>query len=184
MVPVAIEPAPRGADHSAHRLTALVVSVAIMAAIIAVVYVAGTSYQAALAERTSRHPVTARLLQDAGPPRLVPGAPVAIRPLVPAQWTAPDGRPRTGLVITTPHQPAGTVVHIWTDDAGNPTWPPATTNEAATRAALQAGLAAVTCAVVIGLLGKATSAADRRRRYAAIDREWAQVEPGWSGPRG
>ncbi|MGN9913406.1 Rv1733c family protein [Phytohabitans sp. LJ34] len=161
-MPVAVEPARSGSDPAPYRLTAVVVSVA---------------------ERTSRHTVAAILLQDSGPPRVVPGASIAMRPLAPAQWTMPDGRTRTGLVAATPQQPAGTAVRIWVDRAGGPVQAPATADEAATRAALQAGLAALSCAVVIGLLGKVTSTADRRRRYTAIDREWEQVEPGWSGRR-
>lgn len=174
---VAIE-YPGGAPY---RLTVRFVSAAVVAASLALVFLGSTAYTAARAEQTSRHLVTARLVEAAGPPLIVPGAPAAASPYAFAQWTMPDGGQHTGLVRADPYQPAGTEVSIWVDTAGKPTAAPATPAEATTQAALLVGLAALGFAVAIGMTARRTAAADRRRRYAAIDREWAQVEPEWTG---
>lgn len=75
------------------------------------------------------------------------------------------------------------MVTIWVDDAGRPVRAPATRDEAATRAVLLVALAGAGCAAAIGLIARLTLAADGRRRYAAIEREWAQVEPEWTRRR-
>jgi hypothetical protein len=179
MVPMAIEHPGRGP----YRLTAAVVSAAVLAAGIALALVGTATYSAAWAEQSSRHQVTAHLVQDTGPPLIVPGAPVAVPPHAFAQWTAPDGEQHTGLVRAEPYQKAGTAVAIWIDIAGEPTVAPATADEAATRAALMVGLVGSGLAAAIALIAQVTTAADRRRRYATLDREWAHVEPEWTGRR-
>jgi hypothetical protein len=166
-----------------YRLTAAVVSTAVVAAGIALALAGAATYTAARAEQSSRHQVTAHLVQDTGPPLIVPGAPVAVPPHAFARWTAPDGQQHTGLVRAEPYQKAGTSVAIWINTAGNPTAAPATAGEAATRAALMVALAGSGLAAAIALIAEVTTAADRRRRYATLDREWAHVEPEWTGRR-
>lgn len=82
-----------------------------------------------------------------------------------------------------PYQKAGTAVAVWIDTAGEPAEAPATADEAATRAVLAVALAGWGLAAAIALIAQVTAAADRRRRYATLDREWARVEPEWTGRR-
>jgi hypothetical protein len=56
---------------------------------------------------------------------------------VPALWTAPDGTPRTGLVVPTAAASAGTGILIETDAHGTPL-PPAVGPDATTNAVLAA----------------------------------------------
>ncbi|WP_173079882.1 Rv1733c family protein [Phytohabitans rumicis] len=170
-------------DGGPYRLTAAVLSAAVLAAGIVLTIIGTATYTAARAEKSSRHQVTAHLVQDSGPPLIVPGAPVAVPPHGFAQWTAPDGARHTGLVRAEPYQKAGTAVSIWINTAGEPTEPPATADGAATRAVLAVAVAGSGLAAVIALVAQLTTAADRRRRYTTIDREWAHVEPEWTGRR-
>lgn len=162
------------------QVTAAVITVAVIVASIALMLVWKAAYTAARAEQSSRQLVTARLLEAAGPPVVVPYAPVAASPQVPAQWTTADGDARTGQIHAEAYQPAGTTVSIWIDTAGNPTPAPASLDEAVTRAALLVALTGSGLGAVIILTARLTSAGDRRRRHAVIDREWEQLEAAWT----
>lgn len=143
------------------QLTAAVTTALVIIATLALILVGNVVYDAARADTSSRTVVTARLLEDAGPPVVVPRA-LPVPPRVRAHWTAPDGTTRTGPVQAKAFTPAGTTISVWTDPAGNPTRAPASPDEATTRAAQ---------AVVLAGLS---------RRYAQIDREREQVEPAWA----
>ncbi|MFD0366793.1 hypothetical protein [Streptomyces sp. NPDC059071] len=103
-----------------------------------------------------------------------------LRPAVVANWTAPDGTPRTGTVTTArEHAHPGDVFPLWTDRSGRAVTPPMHP-ETARAHALIAGL---TVALLAGFL---VETARRlvvhrlvRRRYARLDRAWAQVGPDW-----
>ena len=43
---------------------------------------------------------------------------------VPARWTAPGGRPRTGRIPVSDAVAAGQTIRLWVDAAGTPTGPP------------------------------------------------------------
>lgn len=102
------------------------------------------------------------------------------RTSVVADWRAPDGTVRRGTVstaseVTTP----GTRIRIWTDREGRPAMRPMDAPTAHTHAVL----AGVGVAVLAGGLTEAV----RRlvvwrmtlRRYARLDRAWAEVGPDW-----
>ncbi|MFJ9057884.1 MULTISPECIES: hypothetical protein [unclassified Streptomyces] len=119
---------------------------------------------------------TSRFAQD-------PEAAVAegsMRTSVVAGWRAPDGTARTGTVSTAATRTApGTPIRIWTDGSGNAAPRPMDTSTAHTHAAL-AGLGAALAA------GGLTEIARRvvvwrmmQRRYARLDRAWAEVGPDW-----
>jgi hypothetical protein len=63
-----------------------------------------------------------RCLPHAMPPLTVAGA-VSGSPLVPARWTGPDGRSRTGRIPAGIALAAGRMVRLWVDAAGLPTGP-------------------------------------------------------------
>lgn len=149
----------------------------------------GTIADAALqrsvrAQHEERHPVDAVVVGPAGPERFAgdPGAGVerAARVWVVASWEAPDGSPRTGKVATAsrPGGP-GSPVRIWTDAAGYPVPPPMDGRTARTHAVLggigtfllAAGGIEAGRRLVVGRM--------ERRRYARLDREWAEAGPDW-----
>jgi hypothetical protein len=106
-------------------------------------------------------------------------APVQVR----ARWTGPDGTPHHGEIDPDAAGPAGTVVTVWTDAAGNPVAAPPGADSADAD-----GLAGGTLTLV-GLAGLLVGAwlplrrALDRRRLASWDVQWRAVEPRWSGRR-
>ncbi|MGW1818203.1 Rv1733c family protein [Streptomyces sp. NPDC002125] len=102
------------------------------------------------------------------------------RTSVVAGWRAPDGTARTGTVSTASGETApGTRIKIWTDEKGRPAMRPMDTPTAHTHAVL-AGIG------VTLLAGGLTEVARRLvvwrmtlRRYARLDRAWAEVGPDW-----
>src|SRR5260370_16033485 len=60
---------------------------------------------------------------------------------VPARWTAPDGRPRSGNIPVQGGMAGGRTVPIWVDSAGRPTDAPLTDRAVQARAATAAAVA-------------------------------------------
>ncbi|MEV7281286.1 hypothetical protein [Streptomyces sp. NPDC093111] len=122
--------------------------------------------------RTAEEGAGRRTAEEAGEQRL--------RPAVVAEWTAPDGSSRTGTLNTTrQHARPGDAFPLWTDRSGRPV--PAPMHPETARAhALIAGL---TVAFLGGLLVETARrlVVQRlvRRRYARLDRAWAQAGPDW-----
>jgi hypothetical protein len=148
---------------------------------------AGTAaYRSVLAaterERGRLYQVDAVLLEDAAGLAYVRGEeagwPVPAR----ARWTAPDGRLRTGDVVTDTAAAAGTVIVIWTDAHGDivDTTHGRTPAGAAVGAGLAAGLAIAAGYAGALLVIRRTL---HRRRMAGWQLEWTVVEPRWSGRR-
>ena len=98
-----------------------------------------------------------------------------------ARWTGPDGRVAQGRVVVTSQHVVGDVISIWTDRTGRVV--PAPTKPSAASAVGWTWGVAVTLGgwAVLGLLWSAVRAATSRRNAAAWAREWAVVEPDWSG---
>lgn len=124
------------------------------------------------AEAAARSPALAELMED------VDG--VRSRTAL-ARWTGPDGRLTQGQVVVNARHSVGDTVPIWTDRMGGlaqaPT-PPAT----ATTVAWTWGVAVVLAGwAVLALLWAGVRTLTARRNAAAWAREWAQVEPTWSG---
>ncbi|MFI2781157.1 Rv1733c family protein [Streptomyces sp. ALB3] len=102
------------------------------------------------------------------------------RTSVVAGWRAPDGTARTGTVSTTSTRTEpGARIEIWTDGRGDPAVRPMDLPTARTHAVL-AGVGATL------LVGGLTEVARRlvvwrmmQRRYARLDRAWAEVGPDW-----
>lgn len=99
---------------------------------------------------------------------------------VPAQWTGPDGTRRTGALTTARHDTApGDTFRIWTDDRGRPVNPPMSEQTARDHAVLagigtmllSAGLVECVRRLIVWRLVQ--------RRYARLDRAWAQAGPDW-----
>jgi len=99
---------------------------------------------------------------------------------VPARWTAPDGRPRTGGIDVTTGMAKGQTLPIWVDQAGLPTGPPLTHRAVVARTILAAALAPVVLAIVLGFLAGVGRWILDRRQLASWDAAWALVGPQWT----
>lgn len=139
------------------------------------------STQAERSERSNRVLVEARLLADAHQVGFglgtVPEVPVL------ARWTAADGTERTGAILVGVTAPAGTVVPIWTDRAGNLVQPPRDRDQTAMRTSAAAIGAAFVAAALLGLVRLLMRRAFDRRRMAAWDDEWSLVASRWTERR-
>ena len=165
---------------------AMVLTVAVVACGPLLVWRSGESaYDRAAAaadwQRNRFFPVHAVLLQDTGDFIPVYGEDGKAKAAVQAEWTAPDGTRRVGHVIPPSPVTAGTTILIWTDLAGNPGERP---DSDPMGAAIGVGLlialliVAAHAGVLLGVRGWLD-----RRRMAAWQQEWTDVEPRWSGRR-
>lgn len=98
----------------------------------------------------------------------------------PAQWTAPDGRARTGEIPVSPDLTAGQVVPLWVDAAGWPTGPPLSHRGVLAREAAAAAVATVTLGIVLLCLAGVGRWVLNRRRLADWEAAWASVGPQWT----
>jgi hypothetical protein len=125
------------------------------------------------------HRVTAVLLRQA-PSSVNPMFEVALQPLVPARWTAPDGTSRTGEVHAPANAVAGSTVPVWIDRSGRPVASPLQRSDVVDGIVLAASLAAGAVAVVLAVLGFLVRWVLDRRRLAAWDARWAVTGPHWT----
>ncbi|MFF6791689.1 hypothetical protein ACFY9C_21770 [Streptomyces filamentosus] len=169
---------------------ALVAAVALCVAVPLAGWAAGSSAQSSLqraihAQQQGRAETTARVLRPAPTP---PGpaasseqaAEQRFRRAVVADWTAPDGTPRTGTVTTSRGSASpGDTFSLWTDRAGRPVPAPL----ARDTARAHAFIAGLTAALLAGLGVETVRRLVMRRlllhRYARLDRAWASVGPDW-----
>jgi hypothetical protein len=130
------------------------------------------------AEAAARTPARAELLEDVDGAVLADGS--RSRNAL-ARWTGPDGRVAQGRVAVTSQHVVGDTVSIWTDRTGRVV--PAPTKPSAASAVGWTWGVAVTLGgwAVLALLWVAVRAITARRNAAAWAREWAVVEPNWSG---
>jgi hypothetical protein len=139
------------------------------------------SARAARVQHATRHPVRAVLL--AAPHASVSG--YAINGMAPAmaRWTAPSGGQRTGEITVPSDSPKGTVVTLWTDQAGEETSPPLTASQVADQAILMALVSAALTVAACLLAAVATRIAVNRRRMAAWTADWVVTAPMWRRQR-
>ncbi|MFJ6015879.1 hypothetical protein [Streptomyces sp. NPDC092952] len=99
----------------------------------------------------------------------------------PAVWAYQKGVHRSGTVEVPPRTPQGHTVPVWVDAAGAPARPPDSGTERVLTSfcggVAAAGTAGAAAAGVLLVMRRRTEA----RTFAALDREWARVEPVWSG---
>jgi hypothetical protein len=101
--------------------------------------------------------------------------------MVPARWTAPGGRPRTGIVSAPPGTTAGSTVRVWIDRSGNPaSAPPLRFSQVRTQAVLAAVLASLLLGQILLGAGAGMHWWLERQREAAWDIEWQLTEPQWT----
>ncbi|MFD7624891.1 hypothetical protein ACFV7Q_02390 [Streptomyces sp. NPDC059851] len=177
-------PLRRGADRARARWHAVFALACVLAVVCAIgvgtaVHAAGE--RAAEARARILHRITATTVAEPVGPEAVraAGAPSASAR---ATWRYPGSRVHTGLVPVPPRTPVGEAVAIWVDDAGDVSFRPPRTEEAITLDAIAAA-AGTLAAIVLGA-GGLVSVRLRRIEAGSLrqwDREWARVEPYWSG---
>lgn len=129
-------------------------------------------------ETAARTPARAELLEDVDGASLTDSS--RTRTAL-ARWTGPDGRVAQGRVLVTTQHTVGDAVSIWVDRTGTLTQAP-TKSGTATAVGWTWGVAVTLGGwAVLALLWAAVRAATARRNAAAWAREWAVVEPTWSG---
>lgn len=175
-------PLRRRTDRIAACLGAGLIVVFLAAAPLLVLVTIGWAGHSGTAEQRAQsgwHEVSAVLLRSAPAPAAFAGG-LYGGTWVPAKWTAPDGRPRTGEIDVTTGLAKGQAVPIWVTPAGFPTGPPLTSRAVAARTVLAAVVAPVVLAIVLGFLAGVGRWIIDRRQVASWDDAWASVGPQWT----
>lgn len=97
-----------------------------------------------------------------------------------ARWTTRDGHSRTGQVTVPSGSPKDSAVVIWTDGAGNATYPPPTPAEVADQATFATVVASVATVLACLIAALTTRLVVNRRRMTAWDADWAVKAPIWT----
>ena len=173
--------------RAADRIEAAVVVglLAVLLAGVPLAAVAAGSWQRAASLQTVRgqaawRGVPAVLLRSA--PRTAPALRQAsLDPSVLARWTAPSGPRRTGYIYAPAGARAGSTVTVWVNRAGQVVGEPLQKVDVTGRVVLAAlAGAAITAVALLAVWLLARWVLDRRR-LAAWDVSWAEIEPQWTG---
>jgi hypothetical protein len=171
----------RGTDRFEDLVAWLLTSCAVGVVLLAVVVGrAGHDHTLArsAAENAARTPTRATLMED------VDGAVVAdsARPrTVLARWTAPDAHEAEGRVVVGARHQIGDTVPVWVDHGGRLVPAPVSPSSADVVGWTWGVAVALGGWAVLALLWSAVRAWTGYRNATAWAREWAIVEPTWSG---
>jgi len=99
---------------------------------------------------------------------------------VPARWTAPGGRPRTGQIPVRVAVAAGQAIRLWVDEAGTPTGPPAGRGLVELDDVAAAAVAVFGLGIVLLSLVCAGRLVLDRLRLARWEAAWADIGPQWT----
>ncbi|HYB15554.1 MAG TPA: hypothetical protein VEF71_08790 [Streptosporangiaceae bacterium] len=135
-----------------------------------------TSAREAHAQQAALREVPATLLQAAQPIGVYNAE-------ANARWRAPDGHMVTGQVPVPIDAAAGSIVMVWTNQAGQLTASPLNASQVGSRAELAEVLAVAGLAVVLIVTGWLVHWALNLRRLAAWEAEWLANGPRWSQRR-
>ncbi|MCL2582700.1 MAG: hypothetical protein FWE35_09615 [Streptosporangiales bacterium] len=178
-------PVRRASDKLETYLIAGSIAATAAAAPFIVPAVAGASHAAAVrsqvAERTTRHELGATLLQKAADGG--DGYSSATQVLARADWRAPDGAIRSGVVTAPGGAARGSVVPVWTDAQGHLTGPPLDAGQIAGQSDLAGAAAAGGLVILLLSEGVVVRRVLERRRLRAWDTDWAVTEPRWTRRR-
>jgi hypothetical protein len=178
-------PLRRGIDR-VERLLWLMLVVAFFAVGPMVVPMAGQAARAGGMAEVKReqawHQVKAVLLRHA--PYQVYGYNTSGAVWVKGRWRAPGGRTEYGLVPTVVGAPAGTMVRVWVNQAGQLTGThPLTVGDIGARVIAMKVLAGIGLAATLLVLAFVIRWLTNRRRMAYWGCEWATIGPRWSTRR-
>ncbi|GGY51311.1 Rv1733c family protein [Streptomyces omiyaensis] len=174
-------PDPSYADPGRRTAVLLVLLAALVCGVLGGAYLWSFATGVDRARAADLHRVTATTTGRAAQPEAalrLGSDPVAVAPAV---WEYPDDVRRTGTVEVPPRTPPGGTVAVWVDDAG------ALVHRTGGNAdrLLVTFAGGVATAGAAGAAGAGVVALVRycadRRTLAALEREWEQVEPVWTG---
>ena len=180
-------PLRRGTDRAGALIglwLTVMAAVAMVTVTPAVSHLAANSAAAAQhAQMSSRHQVTAVLVQKATPATSGNTYPLILGATATVRWTYPHQQRHTGLIEVSDNMPAGARVAIWVDGTGAVAAPPLNASQVAATADL-AGMGAVIIMVTVALCtGLGVKRVLDQRRMAAWDAEWADAEERWHHQR-
>jgi hypothetical protein len=169
--------------ETAIRLTILVLILTVVpaAAVLAGRWADNAALSQARQQNAAAHVVSARLLGPAptvGAPDPYAGAEVA---WVPARWTAPDGRARSGDVLAPVGAKKGSTVSTYVDASGNFTDPPPGRGEVIGNVFMTVTLVGLSLLAILLAAEAVSHQLLERRRLKAWDTEWQAVAPRWTG---
>lgn len=174
----------RGTDQLEDVVAWALVVLALLVGLLALMVGTGAHTDAidrSTAERAQRTPVTAVLLERV---ELTPAAD-GVSEVSPRQarvsWTGPGGAISTGEASVSMTLPAGAEIRLWVDRSGQVVRAPVTATGAAAAGWLAGAFTAIGGWVVLALLWRATRWATAAANAGRWAREWAMVEPEWSG---
>ena len=177
----------RSIDTIEDLVTWMLITLALLTAVLAATVAArryGEWMQRAEIETRERTQVQAVLLEPAPQLFAVDSQGRAVRLLpapVPIRYTAPDGTQQLAQAHVMGPRPAGVTVPMWLDRSGELTGAPTSGVDAVRHAAAGGlGVLAIGAAVLV-CSGAAFRSELQRITMARWEREWAQVEPRWSG---
>jgi hypothetical protein len=150
--------------------------VALGAALVVGLGVHGDLAARAAAEARARTPVSVVLAED------VPVVPEAGN-RIPAdvRWTGRDGIERTGRTEVTAPKHAGDEIDAWATADGRLARAPLAGSEVVFVSVLSGGALLLLGGLTVAGLGRLAFAGVARLRAAEWEREWAEVEPRWTG---
>jgi hypothetical protein len=135
------------------------------------------------AQISSRHRVTAVLLEQATEATSDDGYLQIYGATARARWTYPHRQQRTGVVVADVNLPAGARVPIWVDETGDVTSPPLAPSQVAATADLAAMGTILGIATVALCTGLGAKRLLDRRRMAAWEAGWADADQRWHHQR-
>ena len=177
----------RSIDTIEDLVTWTLITLALLTAVLAATVAArryGEWMHRAEIETRERTQVQAVLLEPAPQLFAVDSQGRAVRLLpapVPVRYTAPDGTEQQAQAHVVGPRPAGVTVPMWLDRSGELTGAPTSGIDAVRHAAAGGlGVLAIGAAVLV-CSGAAFRSELQRITMARWEREWARVEPRWSG---
>ncbi|MFM9373814.1 hypothetical protein [Streptomyces sp. Da 82-17] len=167
--------AAAGPDPHGRGALRLLLAVAVVCGVVAAALLWDVRVGADRARAAHMHQVRATTTADAVRTAGAPWRGAQADAVAAAVWEYPDDVRRSGTVEVPPQTRRGHTVTVWVDESGTPARPPGTTGELI----LTTFAAGVTVAVVVA--GAGLGALYLARRRTALEREWDEVEPVWSG---
>ncbi|NML51093.1 hypothetical protein HHL19_21595 [Streptomyces sp. R302] len=174
---------PRPSRGGAGRRTAVIVvlTLALVCGAIAAGYLWSFGARAERARAARLHQVTATTTGAAREASALTRSGAANRAVAPARWEYPDGVRRSGTVEVPAGSPQGRTVTVTVDDSGAAVRRAGGSSDIVLTSLVggtaAAGAVAATGAGVLVLLRRRIDG----RTLAALEREWEQIEPVWSG---
>ena len=174
----------RGTDWLEDAAAWVLISLGLIGAalsIIAGMQVHGSLLERAQLESSARTPVRAVLLQDAP---VIPSADDQENgPMVqvPVRWVDTDGTERVDEATVSGLPRAGDTVRLWADRDHHLVPPPTNADDAAAAGVVAAGISLFLSVALLLVLWCGVRHYAFTRNRARWEREWAEVEPRWSG---